>query len=64
MLVQTVLVQFQHYPIKMINGRNLVCYCTNPNMADEDDCKIYLQQSMIQDEIQRSHMLLGHPGVT
>ena len=31
MLVQTALVHFQHYPIKIINGRNLVCYRADPS---------------------------------
>ena len=41
-LVQTVLVQFQNYPIKMINGRNLVCYRDDPNVVNEDEWKIYI----------------------
>ena len=39
-LVQTALVQFPNYPIKMINGRNLVCYCEDSNVVNEDDWKI------------------------
>ena len=63
-LVQTALVQFHHYPIKMVNCRKLVCYCPNPNVVDEDDWKVYLPQSMLQDVIWWYHMILVHPGVT
>ena len=30
-------VHFQHFPIKIINGRNLVCYRANQNITNEDD---------------------------
>ena len=63
-LVQAALVHFQHYPIKIVNGRNLVCYCTNPNIVGEDEWKIYLPQSMIQDVIRWYHIILGNPDVT
>ena len=64
MLVQIALVQFQHYLIKMINGRNLMCYYADLSVINEDDWKVYLPQSMIQDVIQWYHMMLGHQGVT
>ena len=50
-LVQTGLIQFQYYPIKIINGRNLVCYQGDPNTV-ENDWKMYLPQSMIHNVIQ------------
>ena len=62
-LVQTALVQFQQYPIKVINGRNLVCYRDSSNV-NADEWRIYLPQSMIQEVIWWYHMILGHPGVT
>ena len=62
-LVQTALVQFQQYPIKVINGRNLVCYRDNPN-ANADEWRIYLPRSILPEVIRWYHMILGHPGVT
>ena len=63
-LVQTALVQVQQYPIKEINGQNLVCYRENPNVTNADEWKIYLPQSMIMDVIRWYHMILGHPGTS
>ena len=48
-LVQTALVQFPNYLVKAINGHSLVCYCKDPNVVNEDDWKICIPQSMIQD---------------
>ena len=62
-LIQTALTQVQHYPIRVINGRNLVCYRANPN-SPENNWKIYLPQSMVNDVIRWYHMLLGHGGNT
>ena len=50
-LVNTVLVHFANYPIKVINGRNLVCYRENTNTVNQDDWKIYIPQLLIQDVI-------------
>ena len=58
-LVHTALVQFLHYPIKIINGRNLMCYRVDPNVVDKNDWKVYLLQSIIQDVIRWYHMILG-----
>ena len=63
-LVNTALIHFANYPIKVINGRNLVCYRENANMVDQDDWKIYIPQSLIQNVIRWYHMILGHPGTT
>ena len=45
-LIQTALVQFANYPIKVINGQNLVlvlvCYRKDPNSLNKDDWKIYM----------------------
>ena len=35
-LVQTALVQFPNYPILVINGRNLVCYQSDPTATKRD----------------------------
>ena len=35
-LVHTALVHHQYYPIRMINGRNIICYRANPN-AEENE---------------------------
>ena len=39
-------------------------YRADPNVVNEDDWKIYLPQSMIQDVIRWYHLIVGHPGVT
>ena len=63
-LVNTALIYFANYPIKVINGRNLVCYRENTNTVNQDDWKIYIPQPLIQDVIRWYHMILGHPGTT
>ena len=63
-LVQQALVHFQHFPIKIINGRNLICYRDDPNVTNQDDWKIYLPQTLVPDVIRWYHMILGHPGTS
>ena len=62
-LMQITMVQPQRYPIKSINGKNLICYRRDPTLA-EGDWKIYIPQSMLQHVIRWYHMILGHGGVT
>lgn len=36
LLVQTALTQFQNYPMRVINGRKLVCYHADPNTVENN----------------------------
>ena len=54
--------QPHRFPIKIIQGRPLVCYRTHPNDL-EGDWKIALPTSLMNDVIQWYHRVLGHGGI-
>jgi hypothetical protein len=55
--------QPHRFPIKMIQGRPLVCYCTHPTDL-VGDWKIALPKGLINDVIQWYHrVLVGHCGI-
>jgi transposase InsO family protein len=62
-LAQTVIVDPIHYPIKIINGITIVCYRNQFNIQD-NEWKIFIPQTMINQTIRWYHLLLGHPGST
>ena len=61
-LIASRLRQYQHFPIKVINRRNLICYRENP--AEQDNWKIYIPESLIHDILRWYHLILGHCGMS
>ena len=52
----------EHFPIKEINGRNVICFRANPNAAP-GDWKITIPTAIINQVIYWYHNTLGHCGI-
>ena len=53
---------WQQFPIKVINQRNLICYREDP--TEQQNWKIFIPHSLIQDVLRWYHLILGHCGTT
>ena len=53
---------WQQFPIKVINQRNLICYREDP--TEQQNWKIFIPHSMIRDVLRWYHLILGHCGTT
>ena len=50
-----------NFPIKLINGRDIICFCANPNL--EGEWKIAIPTGLINNIIYWYHQVLGHCGI-
>ena len=50
-----------HFPVKTINNIPIVCYREQPTM-DDNEWRIAIPQTMIDDVVRWYHLVLGHPG--
>ena len=60
-LMQSAQLDPVHFPVKITNNITIVCYCEQITMTD-DQWRIAIPPSMIDEVVRWYHLVLGHPG--